>query len=95
MSEIGAAVFYGSFTLQPSNKLAQVWIMTYRNEVFDRIFGGAIQLDSNNVPMTIIDNSKFINCFGKDGAAISFNKGGALFIAESEFVFEYEDEEVK
>ena len=57
VSTIGAAVFYGNVDLQASNKLAQVWIQSYRNEVFNRIFGGSIQLTGNNVPITIIDNS--------------------------------------
>ena len=64
VSTLGAAVFYGNVDLQASNKLAQVWIQSYRNEVFNRIFGGSIYITGNNVPITIIDNSQFINNFG-------------------------------
>jgi len=88
----GSAVFYGTLALQQSNALAQVWIQSYRNEIFDRIYGGSIQLEGNNVPVTFIENSKFINNFGDTGAAISFNKGGGLFISETEFTIYYQDE---
>ena len=57
VSRIGAAVFYGDVNLKASNSLAQVWIQTYQNEVFDRIWGGAIYLTGNNVPITFIFNS--------------------------------------
>lgn len=91
----GSAVFYGDVDLQPSNSLAQVWIQSYNHETFERIFGGSIQLTGNNVPITFIDNSKFINNFGDDGAAINFIEGGGLYIENSQFYFEYFDEPVR
>ena len=95
VSTIGAAVFYGNVDLQASNKLAQVWIQSYRNEVFNRIFGGSIQLTGNNVPITIIDNSQFINNFGKYGASVSFNKGGGLYITDTQFYLEYKNDFIR
>jgi len=62
-----------------------VWTQAYRNETFVRIWGGSIYLTGNNVPATIIKNCKFTNNFGNLGAAISFDKGGALYVSESEF----------
>ena len=95
VSTIGSAVFYGNVDLQASNKLAQVWIQSYRNEVFNRIFGGSIQLTGNNVPITIIDNSQFINNFGTQGASISFNKGGGLYITDTQFYLEYKNDFIR
>ena len=60
----GAAVFHGRVNLPPSNEQAQVWIQSYTYEHFEKIFGGVIDLQGNNVPITIVGNSKFINCFG-------------------------------
>jgi len=62
--------------------------MSYRDELFDRIFGGAIYLQGSNVPFTIFDNALFRNNFGLRGAAMKFNKGGAIYIKDSQFVFE-------
>ena len=61
----GSAVFYGLLELPASNALAQVWIQSYINEIFDGIFGGSIQLSSNNVAITIIEGSKFVNNFSR------------------------------
>lgn len=72
-----------------------MWIQSYRDETFDRIWGGSIRLTGNNVPATIIKNSTFINNFGSTGAAISFNRGGALYIRDSEFRLDYSDDEVR
>lgn len=52
-------------------------------------------MTGNNVPITFIDNSKFINNFGDDGAAINFIEGGGLYIENSQFYFEYFDEPVR
>ena len=93
--ERGSAVFYGDVDLQPSDSLSQVWIQSYYHETFERIFGGAIQLTGNNVPVTIINDSRFINNFGDFGAAINFLKGGALFIENSKFYFEYFNEPIR
>lgn len=76
----GSAVFYGSLDLPPSNALSQVWIQIYNDETFDNIFGGSIYLTANNVPITIIENSKFINNFGTEGGAINFKEGGAIYM---------------
>ena len=81
----GSAVFYGTLDLQQSNSLAQVWIQSYRRETFENIYGCAIELEGNNVPITFVDDSKFINNFGRNGAAISLIKGGGLYISNSEF----------
>lgn len=60
----GAAVFYGDVNLPQSNELAQVWIQVYEKENFEKIYGGSIQLQGNNVPLTIIGNTNFTNNFG-------------------------------
>ena len=95
VSTIGSAVFYGTLNLQKSNSLAQVWIQSYRRETFENIFGCSIELEGNNVPMTFIDDSKFINNYGENGAAISLNKGGGIYISNSEFSQVYQDELIK
>ena len=91
----GSAVFYGTLELQQSNALAQVWIQSYRNERFEVIFGGSIQLEGNNVPMTFIDNSKFVDNYGNQGAAINFNKGGGLYISDSQFFYTLQNEYIR
>ena len=45
--------------------------------------------------MTIIDNCKFINNYGSQGAAIYFNKGGGLYISDSEFTLVYQNDYIK
>ena len=52
-------------------------------------------MTGNNVPVTIINDSRFINNFGDFGAAINFLKGGALFIENSKFYFEYFNEPIR
>ena len=95
VSSTGAAVFYGDVDLAPSNALAQVWTQSYRNETFNRIFGGTIQLMGNNVPITFIDSSVFINNFGNLGAAINSLSGGGFFIQDSNFQSDYENDFIK
>ena len=53
--------------------------MSYRHETFNRIFGGSIYLTANDVPVTIIEDSTFINNLGFDGGSINFKEGGGLF----------------
>lgn len=91
----GSAVFFGSLDLQASNALAQVWVQSYRNETFDKIFGGTIELSGQNVPVTIIENSKFINTLGLQGAAINLVKGGGLYVQDTEFTFVIEDDQLR
>ena len=76
-------MFYGNVPLPPSNKQAQVWIMSYIEESFEKIFGGSIQLSGNNVPISFIKDCKFVNNFGLDGAALNFNRGGGLYLTDS------------
>ena len=84
----GAAVFYGDVNLPPNNEQAQIWLQVYLRENFIKIFGGAIQLSGNNVPISLISNSKFVNNFGQSGAAVSLNRGGGLYVVDSQFLLE-------
>ena len=52
-------------------------------------------MTGNNVPITIINDSKFINNFGDNGAAINFIKGGGLYIENSQFYFEYYNDRMR
>ena len=88
VSSEGASVFFGVVPLPPSNEQAQVWIMAYVDERFEKIYGGAIQLSGNNVPITFISNSLFINNFGKTGAALNLNRGGGIYVSATQFKFE-------
>ena len=45
--------------------------------------------------MTFVDDSKFINNYGEFGAAINLNKGGGIYISNSEFSQVYHDELIK
>ena len=45
--------------------------------------------------MTFIDDSKFMNNFGEYGAAINFNKGGGLYISDSEFSLVHQDDQIR
>ena len=47
------------------------------------------------MPITIINDSKFINNFGDNGAAINFIKGGGLYIENSQFYFEYYNDRMR
>ena len=85
VSKTGASVFYGNVPLPPSNEQSQVWVMAFVKERFERIFGGAIELTGNNVPISFISKSKFINNFGASGAAINFNRGGGIHISDTLF----------
>ena len=38
-----------------------------------------------NVPITIIENSEFINCFGSKGGAINILQGGGIYMSDSKF----------
>lgn len=60
--------------------------MAFVDERFEKIFGGAIQLSGNNVPISLIANCVFINNFGATGAAINFNAGGGLYIESTKFM---------
>lgn len=85
VSKTGASVFYGNVPLPPSNEQSQVWIMAFVEERFEKIFGGAIELTGNNVPISFISKSTFINNFGASGAAINFNRGGGIHISDTLF----------
>ena len=52
-------------------------------------------MKGNNVPITIISNSNFINNFGTQGAAINFSKGGGLYITDSSFYLEYKNDFIR
>ena len=52
-------------------------------------------MTGNNVPITIINDSKFINNFGDNGAAINFIRGGGLYIENSQFYFEYYNDRMR
>jgi len=83
VSSLGAAIFYGNVPLPPSNAQAQVWVLAFVDEQFDKIFGGGIQLSGNNVPITFIKDSVFINNFGDTGAAINLIRGGGIYITNT------------
>ena len=62
--------------------------MSYTEERFEKIFGGSISLTGNNVPISFIKDCKFVNNFGRDGAALNFNRGGGLYLTDTVFVLE-------
>ena len=62
--------------------------MAFVEERFEKIYGGAIQLSGNNVPISFISNSLFINNFGATGAAINLQRGGGLYIESTKFLLE-------
>ena len=62
--------------------------MSFLRERFEKIFGGSIQLSGNNVPITFIGDCDFINNFGATGAALNFNRGGGLYLRDSNFFLE-------
>ena len=55
--------------------------------------GGSIAISGSNVPITLIEKSKFDTNFGESGGAINFYQGGGLYIDDSEFVMldDFED----
>ena len=73
------SVFYGQLTVNSNNKFSDVWIQLYEQESFEHTFGSALAMRGNNVPVTIVLNSTFVNCFSEEGAAILIAEGGALF----------------
>ena len=87
VSKNPGAIFDGSgLSLPASNEYAQLWIQTYADEVIQNTFGGAIYVAGNNIPITIIENTQFINNFGDHGAAIEFVRGGGLYCIECKFL---------
>ena len=54
----GGAVFssYG-LTLLDNNKFRDIWLQVYINETIENTYGGAIQVYSTNVPITIIEET--------------------------------------
>ena len=86
VSKKPGAIFDGSgLNLPASNEYAQLWIQTYADEVIQNTFGGAIYVSGNNIPITIIENTQFINNFGDDGASLSFFRGGGLYCKRCTF----------
>ena len=71
--------------MPPSNRYSQVWLQTYKNETITNTFGGAIYVSGNNVPITVIENTKFSNNFGDSGASLAFFRGGGLFCNATTF----------
>ena len=73
------SVFSGILDLSANTRFSDVWIQLYEKETFEYNYGTAIQIEGNNVPVTIVFNSTFLNSFGDTGAAINLNQGGALY----------------
>ena len=82
----GGAVFdSASLDLPESNQFRDVWLQVYIKENIELTFGGAISVISTNVPITIIDQSAFINNYGDSGASISLDQGGGLYCSQCSF----------
>ena len=85
VASVKGAVFYGSLSTNSNDRYEDIWLQVYKSELFDSIFGTAIYMEGNNVPITVIENTDFINNFGNDGAAISLFFGGGLYCKECRF----------
>ena len=82
----GGAVFDSSdLALPDSNQFRDVWLQVYIKEWIEYTFGGAISVKSTNVPVTMIEDTDFVNNFGDNGASISFDQGGGLYCIECRF----------
>ena len=95
ISKSGAAVFYGNVDLKPNTESEQIWKQSYHRETFKNIYGGSIQVSGNNLPVTVIEESVFINNFSENGASISLDQGGSLFIEETTFMLDFMDDSSK
>ena len=83
-SNIGS-VFSGILDLSANTRFSDVWMQLYEKETFEYNYGTAIQIAGNNVPVTIVLNSTFLNNFGDSGAAINLYQGGALYCKHCHF----------
>ena len=91
VSKNAGAIFDGSrLNLQANNGLNHIWILNIVDEVIQNTFGGAFYISGNNAPITLIENTKFVNNFGDNGASLSFNKGGGLFCKNCVFNLDQE-----
>ena len=73
------SVFKGYLSVTANTRFSDVWLQLYEDETFEFNYGSVIFMRGNNVPVTIVLNSKFLNSFSDSGAAIGIDSGGALY----------------
>jgi hypothetical protein len=73
------SVFKGFLSVTANTRFSDVWLQIYEDETFEFNYGSVIDMRGNNVPVTIVLNSTFLNSFSDRGAAITIDEGGALY----------------
>ena len=72
--------------LSENDEFSQIWIQTFADEVITDTYGSAIRVqEASNWPITIVENTTFLNALGNNGAAISLQAGGGIFVANCTF----------
>ena len=79
------SVFKGYLSVTANTRFSDVWLQIYEDETFEFNYGSVIHMKGNNVPVTIVLNSRFLNSFSDFGAAITIDEGGALYCKECRF----------
>ena len=79
------AVCFADLEVNANTRFSDVWLQLYEEEIFQHTFGSAIHMAGNNVPLTVVLNSTFSNAFSDQGAAISIQRGGAIYCKDCRF----------
>ena len=79
------SVFKGYLSVAANTRFSDVWLQIYEDETFEFNYGSVIHMRGNNVPVTVVLNSTFLNSFSDVGAAIGLEEGGALYAKYCQF----------